>query len=154
MSALEVIDGNNLYSLLSAANDEDFGIGFICLLGTLAFPTDRACHVSIVGRSLRELLELFSNAVHEVDFPTLSCKNGTDDSRGENKAGLERHNELKISEIVVRSNDLWCRLQKGKVGGRVSGKKVCGSFQDCGLEVERALIPGEREFVTPDACVV
>jgi hypothetical protein len=136
---------------LSAANDQDFGIGCIYLLGSLRLPANSAVHVSISRTKLGELFELFSNTVHGIYPPAISGKDGFNHSRSHDKLGLERNHNLELSEVGIRSFDAWSWFQEFEIAGFSSREQVLSGLENCWLKVECTLIPRERELIAPYA---
>jgi len=98
--------------------------------------------------------EFLSDRMHHVNPPAFLRQHRADYCGCNHKFGFEGYNKLQLSKIWIWPGDLRCGAEYLEVGGPGSRKEIGGGRENCRLEIKRAVIPGERELVTPHSCIV
>lgn len=137
--------------LLATTDDQDFWISRIEVQGSLLRPTNQAGHVAVVRRHFRKLLQFLGDSVHEVNFPSVLGEYCIDHSRCSYNFSFERHDKLELRKVRIRALNHGVGLEDFKIDGSSCREKVGGSLQDCGMEIEGPVVPGEGKFVAPHA---
>ena len=137
--------------LLPTTNNQYFWIGRINVDRSLLLPADVTGHVPIIGGNLGELFQFLGDGMHVVDLPASLGEDCVDHGRCKYELRLKRHDKLQLSKVWVWSGDIGPGIEEFEVGGLGSREEVGSSLQNCRLEVESPVVPGEGQLVAPDA---